>query len=214
MIRLGLAVLGTTLVLALSPALALPPQSTHGVLDALPVPTGQQVQVDGVLGEQEWNRAGRMLVYNARQLRQRYAVEVFSLWDAEAFYLALHFLDPTPLINNVDAENAPFDGWQSDGFQGRFTTDYGQIHFDAWYSSRRDMSVGVLSYDAPVNTQNHRLFRARGKSVRDASGFAMALREDSDRRGYVQEIRIPWRLLYRQVPPIKAGHTFRFTGEY
>ena len=214
MIRLGIAALGTILLSALKFALALPPQSTHGVLDAAPVPTGQQVQVDGVLGDEEWSRAGRMLVYNARQLRQRYAVEVFSMWDAEAFYLGLHFLDPTPLINNVDAENAPFDGWQSDGFQGRFTTDYGQLHFDAWYSSRRDMAVGVLSYDAPVNTQNHRLFRARGKSVRDASGFALAFHEDSDRRGYVQEIRLPWRLLYRQVPSIKAGHTFRFTGEY
>lgn len=87
-----------------------PPQSTHGVLEAVPAPK-EGVAIDGVLASNEWRHAGLMLVYSSAQLRHRYSVEVSAMWDPEALYLGMHFLDPTPLINNVDALGAPFDGW-------------------------------------------------------------------------------------------------------
>ncbi len=210
--RFAILLLG--LLTGIGAALALPKQSTHGTLQALPAPKPFKVKIDGVLAEGEWDKRGRMYVYNALKIRRKYSVEVFAMWDAGALYLGLHFKDPTPMLNNVDAANAPYDGWQADGFQARFTTDYNQIHMDAWYSSRADMTVGSLSYHRPLNTGNSKLVRAKGKSVRDKSGFAIAFKMDADKKGYVQEMRIPWKLLYRRVPVIQGGLKFRFTGEY
>ena len=185
-------------------------QSDHAVLQAVPV-TGK-VRIDGNLDD--FNKRGVMIVWPALKIRNRYRVEVSSMWDRNALYLGMHFSDPTPLINNVDPESATYDGWQSDAFQGRFTTDYGQIHFDAWYSSKKESSLAVLSYDAPVNRNHSRVFRGKGQTINDPDGFQMAFRQDADQRGYVQEIRVPWKLLYRKVPDIQGGHELRFTGEF
>lgn len=190
-------------------ALAVPLQSDHAVLRAVPAPGA--VTIDGQLDD--WDTSGAMLVYPVRNIRDRYAVQVAAMWAPDALYLGLKWRDPTPLINNVDAERAPHEGWMSDALQARFITDYAQIHLTSWYGSKSDTSVAHISYDAPVNPANEKLVRARGKVLRDGSGFQQAFTEDRDHRGYVQEIRLPWTLLYRNPAPA-AGLKFRFTGEY
>lgn len=187
-------------------------QSTHGVLWCVPAPGS--VAVDGRIGRGEWDLRGRMLVYSAASLRSRYSIEVFSMWDRDAFYIALRYRDPTPLVNEVDAEAAPYDGWQADAFQARFTTDRSQIHLDAWYSSRSDASVLALSYDRVMNTEASRIFRGPSMRLEDPCGVRMAFGKADDGAGYTQEIRLPWSLLYRRVPAVVPGLEFRFTGEY
>ncbi len=189
-------------------AWALPLQSNHGMLRAVPV--AKPVVVDGRLDE--WDTSGEMFVYNARSLRDRYSVRVHAMWDSEALYLGLKWKDPTPLINNVDPDRAAGEGWMSDSFQGRFITDYSQIHFTAWYSSKYDKQITHIAYDNPLAT-DATVFRGAGKVLHDDSGYQQAFQADSDARGYVQEIRIPWKLLYRN-PQIAAGLKLRFSGEY
>lgn len=198
--------------LAAPPVQALPPESSHAELRAVPAPGG--VAVDGVVEEPEWDLSGVMHVYAARQIRERYSVRVHAMWDREALFLGLVFRDPTPLVNNVDAEGAPFDGWQADGFQARFITDWSQIHLTAWYSSLKDSSVATFSYDGPLNEPGRKILRGAGKVIDDASGFRQAFRKSPDNRGYAQEIRIPWTLLYRKAPEIRGGIELGFTGEY
>jgi len=200
------------LLTASSIAVALPPESNHARIQVVPTPG--EVTINGVLGDEEWDKTGRMYVYPVKKIRDRYAVRVYAMWDKDAFYLGMKYRDPTPMINNVDGVNAPYDGWQSDGFQGRFVTDYGQIHFTAWYSSMKDYTVATLSYNRPLNRDNSRVFSRAGKRIDDPSGFKMAFKRDTDNRGYVQEVRIPWKQLYRNVPAIEGGHEFQFTGEY
>ncbi len=204
----------TLLVLASlvgAPLHALPPQSDHGSITAVPVPTGG-VKIDGTL--EGWDTSGEILIYNARNLRDRYAVRLSALHDAEALYLGLRWRDPTPMINNVDPVRAPGEGWMSDSFQGRFITNISQVHFTAWYSSKHDKAVATFYYDGALNEAGKRVFHGEGRVMDDASGFAMGFKRDSDNRGYVQTIRIPWTLLYREGAKPTVGGEFTFSGEY
>lgn len=206
--RIELMVAACLWGLILSTVSALPPQSSTDILKAVPV--ARTVMVDGRLDE--WDTSGGMLVYPARELRDRFSVRVYAMWDREALYLALQWRDPTPMVNNVDPDGAPGEGWMADSFQARFTTDR-QIHLMAWYGSRKNTSVAQLCYDAALNPEGMLLARERGPKLNDRSGFQLAFLKDSDGRGYVQEIRVPWTLLYKQPAP-SAGMKLRFTGEY
>lgn len=197
------------IILLATSALALPPQSNHGVLKVVPAPGA--VVVDGKL--EEWDTSGEMFVFGVRKIRERYSVRVHAMWDDRAFYLGMRFRDPSPLINNVDADGAPGNGWMADSFQGRFVTDYSQVHLTAWYSSKKDKSVAQINYHSALDTNGQRVFRGEGKVLKDASGFEQAFLLDADQRGYSQEMRIPWSLLFKAPAP-KAGLTFGFTGEY
>ncbi|MFO0871944.1 MAG: sugar-binding protein [Pirellulales bacterium] len=184
-------------------------QSNHGVLRAVPVP--RPVEVDGKLDE--WDTSAEMFAYGVRRLRDRYSVRVSAMWDANALYLGLRWRDPTPLINNVDVDASPGDGWMADSFQGRFIVSGRQVHLTTCYSSRKDKSAAVLEYDAALNQAGRRVFVTPGKTTRDSSGFAQAFVLASDHRGYVQELRLPWAMLGKEFQP-QAGAQIGFTGEY
>lgn len=184
-------------------------QSSHGTLRAVPVP--QPVRIDGKLDE--WDVSAEMFTYGVRRLRDRYSVRFAAMWDVEALYLGLRWRDPTPLINNVDVDASPGDGWMADSFQGRFIVSGRQIHLTTCYSSRKDKTAAVIEYDAALNPAGRRVFLSPGKVIRDDSGFGQAFTSDSDSRGYVQEIRIPWKLLGGSLQPV-AGAKIGFTGEY
>lgn len=201
-----MAALGGAALLPMA-ALALPMESNTGVLRAVPAPG--PVTVDGSLGE--WDASAEMLVYPVRQIRERYAVRSYAMWDAQALYIGLKWSDPTPMFNRVDADAAPGEGWMADCFQGRFVTEKGQIHLTSWYSSYRNKSVALFNYGQAWD--NPLLFRETGKVINDPSGMQMAFVKNADNSGYVQEIRIPWNLLFNNPDP-KAGLKFTFTGEY
>ena len=200
------------LPLTISPSLALPMQSDHGVIKA--VPCKKKIKVDGKLDPSEWDLTGMMYVYPVKKIRERYAAKVYANYDKNSLYIAIEFRDPTPMINNVDAIREPYGGWKADGFQARFITDYPQIHFTSWYSSMSKYSVATISYNRPLNEKNTAKFSKPGAEIHDSTGFEQVFRTLPDNRGYIQELRIPWKLLYRKVPDIKGGLKFGFTGEY
>lgn len=198
-------------MLCVQSAQSLPPQSNNGVMQAVPAPGA--VTIDGELSPGEWDLTGRMLVYSAKQLIDRYSVKVYAMWDQQYLYLALDWQDPTPMYSLVDAVASPGDGWQSDCFQGRFETDRGQIHFTAYYSSYRDLNLIQFDYGAIHGSHETEVYRAEGTTMSDPSGLAQAFVKRSDDSGYMQEIRIPWALLKKN-PTVGAGSEFGFSGEY
>ena len=121
-------------------------QSNHGVLQA--VPAKQPVTVDGKLIE--WDSSAEMFSYGVRRLRERYSVRVSAMWDTDAVYLGLRWRDPTPMINNVDVDASPGDGWMADSFQGRFIVSGRQVHLTTCYSSKQDKAAAVIEYDAEI----------------------------------------------------------------
>ena len=113
---------------------ALPPQSNHAILQAVPAPG--HVTIDGRLGPEEWDRSAGMYVYSSRQLRDRYAVRVYAMWDREHLYLGLDWQDPTPMYNRVDAQANPATG-EIDrllGGEGELQTAMG-LSADAWFNA-------------------------------------------------------------------------------
>lgn len=184
-------------------------QSNHGTLRAVPV--AAEVSVDGKL--EEWDVSAEMFSYGVRRLRERYSVKVAAMWDAQALYLGLRWRDPTPMINNVDVDASPGDGWMADSFQARFIVNGRQVHLTTCYSSKKDKTAAVIEYDAALNQAGRRVFVSAGKATKDESGFAQAFVAESDARGYVQELRIPWALLGKEFRPA-AGGKIGFTGEY
>ncbi len=196
-----------------SAAHALSPQSNHGAIQAVPAPG--KVVIDGQISDGEWDTSGEMFVYGVRNLRERYSVRLIAMWDSQNLYLAMKWRDPTPMINNVDAARAPGEGWMADSFQARFITpDYGQIHLTSWYSSKFDTSVCQINYNAPIEEAGKQVFRGPGKILKDATGFEQAFMVETDNRGYVQEMKIPWTLLMKDASKITANLEFGFSGEY
>jgi hypothetical protein len=135
------------------------------------------------------------------------------MYDANALYLGLRFRDPTPLINNVNADASPDIGWQADGFQGRFWIGAQQFHLTAWYSSFSKKPVIHLHIGPAMAGSPEKVFKGDGFTLRDAGGVEMVFAPDSDQRGYTQELRLPWAVFDPAFKP-EAGATIAFTGEY
>lgn len=200
----------TSLMMTLSVS-ALPLQSDHGILVSVPVPGNESVALDQ--SGKGWDLSGEMLAYPVRNIMERYSVSVYSMYDDQNLYLRLDWKDPSPMINNVDAEGAPGEGWMSDALQMRLITDHGPVHMTAWYSSRSDRSVLHAGFGGPFS--NVKVFTGEGTSLAEnPTGVAMNFIKNTDQRGYSQIIKLPWSFLYRDPSVAKPGHEFTFTGEY
>ncbi|MDZ4815659.1 MAG: sugar-binding protein [Verrucomicrobiota bacterium] len=191
-------------------AQALPTQSNNDALTAVPAPA--KMTIDGK--SDDWDLSGQMFVYPARVKREKTSVKVYAMWDKDFLYFFLSWKDSSPLINRVDADTAPDSGWMGDSFQMRFITDQ-TLHMTAYYSTKSDKSV-VHLMDASLNPIGPAalLYKATGKKISDAAGVEQVIVEDADKQGYTQEIKIPWKMLYKDPSKIKGGTEFRFTGEY
>lgn len=192
-----------------APLQSLPLQSDHSELVSVPAPG--PVVIDGKTDD--WDLSGEMFVYPVRNIRDRYSVKVYSMYDKDNLYLVLKWRDPSPMVNNVDAKGAPGDGWMADCLQMRFVTDQGQVHLTAWYGSKSDQSVLHAAFGDAFS--NVKVLTEKGKQIKDAAtGVEMIFVEDADKRGYTQEIKLPWSFLYKDPSKAKPSEKFTFTGEF
>ena len=188
-------------------------QSQNEGITAVPAPA--KVTIDGDLSEWDWS--GRIWVFADSGVRNRYSVEVAAMWDAENLYLAAKWKDPTPMLNNVDPDFNPTEGWKADAIQMRVVTDQ-TMWLTTWYYAPKKMPVLHLSvWKNPAKDkdgQDITLLRAKEGGTDLGQGAEMAYKADTDGKGYAQEIKIPWKLLYKQVPAMKAGVAFRMGLEF
>ncbi len=209
MIKKKLSILSAIFCLSILTTLALPLQSDHSELVSVPAPG--PVVIDGK--SEDWDLTGEMFVYPVRNIRDRYSVKVYSMHDKDNLYLLLKWRDPSPMVNNVDADGAPGDGWMADSLQMRMITDHGPVHMTAWYGSKSDKTVFHAAFGGPFD--NIKTLSAKGKILNDAAtGVEMVFAEDPDKRGYTQEIKLPWSFLYKDPAQVKPGERFTFTGEF
>ncbi|MFI5380850.1 MAG: sugar-binding protein [Tepidisphaerales bacterium] len=188
-------------------------QSQNEGITAVPAPA--KVTIDGDLSE--WGWSGRIWVFADSGVRNRYSVEVAAMWDADNLYLAAKWKDPTPMLSTVDPDFNPTEGWKADAIQMRVQTDQ-TMWLTTWYYTPKKMPVLHLSvWKNPARDtdgQNITLLRAKEGGTDLGQGAEMAYKADADGKGYVQEIKIPWKLLYKQVPAMKAGVTFHMGLEF
>ena len=90
-------------------------QSENSVLHAVPKPAA--VVIDGALDD--WDRSGQIEIFANYRTRNTYSAKVAAMHDAERFYLAVEWRDPTPLYNMVDANFEIGSGWKGDCLQLR-----------------------------------------------------------------------------------------------
>ncbi len=176
------------------------------------VPAPQKVTIDGDLSE--WDLSGRIWCFADLALREEYSTEIAAMWDEKYLYLGLQFRDPTPLHNVVDPKFSASSAWKSDSVQLRVMTGDRISHITAWHFTPQELAC---------------LYVQRGKSLKETFGgerFVLTAPEGEElgqgvrlahrqtgAGSYLQEIRLPWTLLWQEVPKLQAGMTFRLGFE-
>lgn len=194
--KLTLAVLTT---LATTPAMAT--QTDNRGLHA--VPATKPITIDGKLDD--WDLSGQSLItYDVESLRDVYSALVATAYDADNFYVSLHWKDPIPMGNSHDPRYQANRGWAGDSVQLRIKTDK-ISHVTAWYYAAKQEPTIAISYGKsltqPFGGGEVQLFRTVGWKLQQ--GAEMAFLKDADGRGYVQEIKLPWKVIATRA--FKAG---------
>ena len=189
-------------------------QSQNEGMTAVPAPGA--VTIDGDLSDWDWS--GRICVFADSNVRNAYSVEAAAMWDKDYYYLAAKWLDPTPMFNTVDPDFAPTEGWKSDSWQIRIKADR-VVHFTTWFFDPRQMPVMHVTYVEGGDGGAFEVLRGRPGSADLGQGAQMAYRRtdgpaSGPGAGYIQEIRIPWKMIFRDVPEITAGLAFRQGNEF
>ena len=181
----------------------------HGI-KAVPAPA--TVTIDGDLAE--WDRSGQILMsYDLTSLRDIYSGQVAAMYDADHLYVAIHFKDPTPLGNIHDPRYEANKGWAGDAIQLRFKTDR-ISHLTAWYyAAKKEPAIQIdygTSLTEPFGGGGIQLYQTQGAKLQQ--GAEMAFRKDADGKGYVQEMKLPWKLITQGGAP-RVGSEFRMGVE-
>ncbi len=164
----------------------------HGLVA---VPAAKAVAIDGKLDD--WDMSGASLMcYDVESLRDVYSATVSMMYDAENLYVALHWKDPTPMGNSHDPRYQANKGWAGDCVQLRLKTDR-ITHVTAWYYALGQEPAMGLDYGKsltePFDGGSKNLLRTDGWKLQE--GVEMAFLKDADSKGYVQEIKLPWKLI-------------------
>lgn len=173
------------------------------------VPKPSAVEIDGKLDDWDWS--GRIWVFADKAIRDRYSVEVAAMWDTDYLYLAAKWLDPTPLVNNVNPAFNVDDGWKSDCWQLRLQSDC-VVHYTTWYYTPKQQANFHVTYSPSASGGETFLLTGPNGKVLDR-GVQVAFRQTGP-NSYNQEMRVPWSLVYRKVPAIKAGLALRIGNEF
>ncbi|MHC5057459.1 MAG: sugar-binding protein [Planctomycetota bacterium] len=182
----------------------------------LVLPKQGAVTIDGDLSD--WDLSGRIWVFADRDVRSRFSAKVSAMWDESNLYVAVRWKDPTPMYSMVDPDFNPNDGWKSDSVQLRVSTSDRDSWLTTWHFAAKKMPVlHVAKWKDRRNSragQDVTLLAAEPGGTRLGSGAEMAYRADADGKGYEQEMKIPWAIIYRTPPTPAAGMTLRIGMEF
>ena len=190
-------------------------QSNNVGIRAVPAPGS--VTIDGSLSD--WDLSGRIWSFADVGIRDRYSAETAVMWSKEYLYIAFRFRDPTPLINTINPAFDPQSGWKGDAVQLRFITDW-PLWITLWrYTAGNQSAMLHAFWKDPDNDnlgQDNRLTVSKPGSNVLGEGVEMAFKTDPDKKGYTQEVRLPWKLLYKnkKAPDIAAGLNIKMGVEY
>jgi hypothetical protein len=178
---------------------------THGMY-AVPAPG--KVTIDGDLSD--WDLSGQTLMcYDVEHLKDVRSARVALMYDASNLYVALHWKSPHPMSNCHDPQYQADRGWAGDCVQLRVKTDRIE-HLTCWYYGPENEPAITVSHgigvSQPFGGADEQLFRTTGWKLN--KGCEMAFRKDADSMGYVQEIKLPWKVLANK-PAYHAGDEFR-----
>ncbi|MGB2975793.1 MAG: hypothetical protein WBD18_07125, partial [Phycisphaerae bacterium] len=170
------------------------------------LPAPGKVVVDGQVND--WDLSGGVFCCgDVENAREKMAAWFHLMYDQDNLYVLTRWTDPTPL-NNPGVTSGDF-GFHGDSLQFRFITVPGTpdekcTHVTAW-QGRDGKDLIDLAYGRKFDQGNVRDAKAQGGQQ------AFAINED--KKGYVQEIALPWKLLSKSGAAPKAGDTVTVTLE-
>jgi len=161
------------------------------------VPCPGKVVIDGKLDD--WDLSGQVLqCYDVEALKDTYSGQVAMMYDAENFYVSIHWKDSMPMGNSHDPHYQADKGWAGDAVQLRIKTDV-ICHVTAWYYAAAQEPFMNIEYGKsltdPFGGGSKNLYRTSGWVL--SEGAEMAFLKDADGRGYVQEMKLPWKVITR-----------------
>ncbi len=163
------------------------------------VPTPGKVAIDGQLND--WDTSGQVLMtYDIETLHDVYSGQVAAMYDADNLYISIHWKDAIPMGNSHDPRYTANKGWAGDAVQMRIKTDR-ISHITAWYYAAKQEPAMLIDYGTsltkPFGGGTTQLYRTEDWKM--DQGAEMAFLKDADGKGYVQEIKLPWKLI--TLPP-------------
>jgi sugar lactone lactonase YvrE len=186
------------------------------------LPAGRVV-VDGKADDWDLS-AGVFACGDAENAREKFAVWIHGMYDAEKLYLLARWVDPTPM-NNPGSVKGDY-GFRGDCLQFRIVTapdvtgpgvsamnrsrtekdpeGVRVSHWDCW-SDRDGLDALGGSYGVA--------FKEGGPGGVKEGGGAQAFLRNADGSGYAQELAIPWKFLTKEGVAPKTGDKLVFTVE-
>ena len=197
-----------TIALSLLAILCAASETENHGLRVLPAPG--PVAIDGSIAD--WDLSGGIFACGeVEHLRERCAVWIHAMYDADRLYVLARWKDPTPLNNPERFGGHAFNG---DCLQLRFVFDEGTPQQTAtWWNAWCDATGrSVVDRDSPGQKNgfgDNPLPHLSDAELDDGAKQAFTI--DRDGHGYVQELSIPWRLL--SAAGRKPDGRFRMTVE-
>ncbi|MCL1856101.1 MAG: hypothetical protein FWF84_00430, partial [Kiritimatiellaeota bacterium] len=182
----------------------------------LAVPAKGPVTIDGDLAD--WDLSGQIWSFADIAVRENFSVKTAAMWDKDYLYLAYVWKDPIPMLSTVNPDYDPDKGWVSDAIQMRVTAGGQTSWLDTWYHTPTRRAVFQYSYwkDEGSDTkglEGHLLISKPGETDM-GEGIQLAYKLLPSGDGFVQEMRIPWRIIYKKPHTAEANDVFKMGLEF
>ncbi len=180
------------------------------------VPAKGAVAIDGKLDE--WDLSGQIWSYADTSVRDSFSVKTAAMWDKDNLYLSFVWRDPMPLNSMVDPAFDPSRGWVADAIQLRILAGKQPSWFTVWgFDKGTKPAVHVYYWKSENEHKDGKeILHYTGKAGETAVGegiesaYAMA----ADGKGFIHEMKLPWKVVYAQDVTGEANQTLRMGMEF
>ena len=199
-------------------------QSQNEGLSAVPAKAAPVI--DGTFAPGEWDFSGRIWSFADWDVKDQFSVKTACMWDRDYLYMAFDWRDPLPLNSKVNPLDDPSHGWTADAVQLRVKTSRSLAWITMWgYDGGRRPAFDIVLAGNGQNFERggatkvadiHKFLYPNKPGVADlGEGVQLAYRMAEDGKGFTQELRMPWTLLYNEEEHVaKAEDVFRMGVEF
>lgn len=176
--------------------------------------TERRIAVDGDL--RDWDLSGAVWSFSDIDLRDEYSVRTAAAWDGDALYLAFDWQDPLPLNSLVNPKFEPSLGWAADAVQLRIKAGRQVSWVTAWCHKGETSAVDWVYWKDPSRPRDIEpsVLRQAPNGSPLGDGIESVWKAKSAGGGFVHELRIPWRLIWRGDASASAGDSVKCGMEF
>jgi hypothetical protein len=180
------------------------------------VPAKGPVTIDGKLDE--WDLSGQIWSYADTSVRDSFSVKTAAMWNADNLYLGFVWRDPMPLNSLIDPQFDAERGWMVDAVQLRMLAGRQPSWFTCWGFDKGTRPAVHAYHWADENKQagGRTVLRSAAEAGATAigDGVESAYAIAPDGKGFVHELKLPWKVVFNQEWRGAAGQTIRVGMEF